>query len=219
MREPSADSFGAPSAVPRVSRRGVPSGQVDAPQLADRAVRCEVRPRDREDGERAVGAISGRPTDTSFSMSSARTSLPRERARVSDQTGVVVRDGSTAARATSAANSRHVVELAGGLASRSAIAPGFARSSSVAVMVPSIMSPETTTNSTPRSVERGDPLAQGVLAGALGQRDRLVLGHRGRGADEVRLVARDEHDAGSLGEERKRRSSTLTWASRLSCSA
>ena len=36
--------------------------------------------------------------------------------------------------------------------------------------------------------------------GALGQRHRLVLRHGGRRADEVRLVARDEHDARAVAE-------------------
>jgi hypothetical protein len=40
--------------------------------------------------------------------------------------------------------------------------------------------------------EGGDPLAQRVFTGALGQGDRLVLGHRRCRADEVGLVARDE---------------------------
>ena len=46
----------------------------------------------------------------------------------------------------------------------------------------------------PALLELGDQLAQRVLAGPLAERDRLVLGHRRRGADEVRLVAGDEHD-------------------------
>jgi hypothetical protein len=53
-------------------------------------------------------------------------------------------------------------------------------------------------------LELGQLRAQRILAGALREGDGLVLRHRRRGADEVGLVARDEDDAGALGEVRQR---------------
>lgn len=44
--------------------------------------------------------------------------------------------------------------------------------------------------------------SRSVLAGALRQSDRLVLGHGRGGADEVRLVARHEDHARALAQER-----------------
>ena len=48
--------------------------------------------------------------------------------------------------------------------------------------------------------EHGDPLGERILAGALGQRHLLVLGHGLDLADEVRLVAGHEHHATALGQ-------------------
>ena len=103
--------------------------------------------------------------------------------------------GSTAARATSAANSRDVVELAGGLAprgDRAGVGPLEQRRGDRALDHVARDDDEADA----ALFESRDALAQGVLAGALGQRDRHVLGHRRRRADEVGLVTGDEHDAG-----------------------
>src|SRR3546814_14724146 len=52
--------------------------------------------------------------------------------------------------------------------------------------------------------ELGDELAQRVLPRALGQGDGLVLRHRRGGADEVGLLARDEHDARAVAQDPQR---------------
>ena len=106
MREPSGDSRGAAVRRParEAPRRAV--GQVDAPQLADRAVRGEIGTRCREDGERAVGRdVGATDRDELLDVFGAHAHSPANEL-VSPTSRVLSSGiGSTAARATSAANS------------------------------------------------------------------------------------------------------------------
>ena len=105
MRDPSGDSRGEPlPSLGEAARCAV--GKIDAPQLADRAVRREVGARDREDRERAVGSDRrASDRDELLDVVGAHRHSPANEL-VSPTSRVLSSGiGSTAARATSAANS------------------------------------------------------------------------------------------------------------------
>ena len=76
IRVPSGDSVGAESAVPRVIRRGVPSGRSTRHSWPTARFAARSGREVAKTANDASGAMSGRPTETSFSMSAERTLTP-----------------------------------------------------------------------------------------------------------------------------------------------
>ena len=72
-------------------------------------------------------------------------------------------------------------------------------------MVPSIMSPDTTTNSMPAASSCGRRSRRASSPARLLRATGSYSGMVSDGLDEVRLVARDEHDAAARREQRQRR--------------